>query len=254
VGQKVLCIISEANERRGNLVLSRRAILERERVEQRSQKLAALEPGSAVTGTVRKLTDFGAFVDIGGLDGLLHISQLSWERIKHPSELLTEGQQIQVRVDKVDPQTGKISLSYRSLQENPWTNVQSRFPVGSVVKGTVSRIAEFGAFVKLATGVEGLVHLSEIAHYRVQRVSSVLKHEQKIEIKMLTIDQEKQRISLSIKSARQPDASELTSEQLEAQDSEQETAPETKATPQRNQPLKGGIGSDSGGQRFGLKW
>lgn len=251
VGQKVLCLISEANQRRGNLILSRRSVLEREREEQRAQKLAALEPGTAVTGTVRKITNFGAFVDIGGLDGLLHISQLSWERINHPSELLQEGQQIQVRVDKVDAQTGKISLSYRSLQEHPWTNVQVRFPVGSVVKGTVSRLAEFGAFVKLATGVEGLVHLSEIAHYRVQRVSSVLKQDQEVEVKILSVDEEKQRISLSIKAAQQ--SSSAADEAAEAEDAEQEL-PSTRKASKRDQPLKGGMGTSSGGERFGLKW
>ena len=204
VGQRLLCLITEANQRRGNLVLSRRAVLERERVEQRAQRLAALAVGESVSGTVRKITDFGAFVDLGGVDGLLHISQLSWERVKHPSEVLEEGQQVQVRVDKVDLQSGKISLSYRSLQEHPWNNIQTRFPVGSVAKGTVTRIAEFGAFVKLATGVEGLVHLSELAHYRVQRVASVVSEGQEVEVKVLSIDEDKQRIGLSLKAAQAP--------------------------------------------------
>jgi predicted RNA-binding protein with RPS1 domain len=251
VGQKMLCVITEANQRRGNLVLSRRSVLERERVEQREQRLAALEVGAAITGTVRKITDFGAFVDLGGLDGLLHISQLSWDRIKHPSELLEEGQQIQVRVDKVDPQSGKISLSYRSLQEHPWTNIEARFPVGSVVKGTVTRLAEFGAFVKLATGIEGLVHLSEIAHYRVQRVNSVLKQSQEVDVKILTIDEEKQRIGLSIKAAQSPAAG--AEAEPEVMEEEQESAP-AKASRKSDEPLKGGIGSHSGGERFGLKW
>ncbi|MFO0940871.1 MAG: S1 RNA-binding domain-containing protein [Pirellulales bacterium] len=251
VGQKVLCIITEANERRGNLVLSRRSVLERERVEQRAQRLAAIEVGTAVKGTVRKIMDFGAFVDIGGLDGLLHISQLSWERVKHPSEVLQEGQEIHVRVDKIDPQTGKIGLSYRSLQEHPWANIQSRFAPGSIVKGTVSRIAEFGAFVRLATGVEGLVHLSELAHYRVARVNSVVSEGQEVEVKVLSIEEDKQRISLSLKAAQTPPPSAETEDVAEEV---VEEAPRKSAVAKHRGPLKGGTGSASGGDRFGLKW
>jgi predicted RNA-binding protein with RPS1 domain len=250
VGQKALCVVSEANERRGNLILSRRAVLERERVEQRAQRLAAIEVGAAVKGTVRKIMDFGAFVDIGGLDGLLHISQLSWERVKHPSEVLQEGQEIDVRIDKIDPQTGKIGLSYRSLQEHPWANIQSRFAVGSIVKGTVTRIAEFGAFVRLATGVEGLVHLSELAHYRVQRVNSVVSEGQEVEVKILSIEEEKQRISLSLKAAQAPPPS----AEPEAEPEAEVVEVPRKSAPKHQGPLKGGTGSSAGGDRFGLKW
>lgn len=252
VGQKALCVITEANERRGNLVLSRRSVLERERVEQRAQRLAAIEVGAAVKGTVRKIMDFGAFVDIGGLDGLLHISQLSWERVKHPSEVLQEGQEIDVRVDKIDPQTGKIGLSYRSLQEHPWANIQTRFPVGSLVKGTVSRIAEFGAFVRLATGVEGLVHLSELAHHRVPRVSNVVSEGQEVEVKVLSIEEDKQRIGLSLKAAQSPPPS-AEPEESENAEAVVEQAPR-KSVPKHQGPLKGGTGSATGGERFGLKW
>lgn len=251
IGQKVLCVITEANERRGNLVLSRRAVLEREYQEQKAQRLAALEVGSAVTGTVRKITDFGAFVDIGGVDGLLHISQLSWERVQHPSEVLHEGQQIQVRVDKIDPQTGKIGLSYRSLQEHPWTNVQTRFAVGTTQRGTVTRLAEFGAFVKLATGVEGLVHLSELAHHRVPNAGSVVKEGQEVEVKVLAIDEEKQRIGLSIKAA-QP-APTVEQDSNEQADQTQELPP-SRVVPKYRGPLKGGIGGSGSGEQFGLKW
>jgi small subunit ribosomal protein S1 len=249
IGQKVLCLVSEANERRGNLVLSRRAVLEREKQEQKAERLAALEVGAAVTGTVRKITDFGAFVDIGGLDGLLHISQLSWERVQHPSEVLSEGQQVQVRIDKIDPQSGKIGLSYRSLQEHPWANVQSRFAVGSIHRGTVTRLADFGAFVKLATGVEGLVHLSELAHHRVPNAASVVKEGQEVDVKVLSIDEEKQRIGLSIKAAQ-------SAPEVEAQEDEAEAQPEstTRAVPKHRGPLKGGIGGSTSGEQFGLKW
>ncbi|MCE2798993.1 MAG: S1 RNA-binding domain-containing protein [Planctomycetaceae bacterium] len=171
IGQKLLCVVTEANQRRGNLVLSHRSVLEREKQEKKQERLATLEIGQLCEGTVRKLMDFGAFVDIGGLDGLIHITQLSWEKIKHPSEVLNEGDKVQVRIERFDPKTAKISLSYRSLQDDPWSDVEARFPVGSTVKGAVSRLAEFGAFVKISTGIEGLIHISELAHRRVSSVS-----------------------------------------------------------------------------------
>ena len=249
IDQKVLCVVTQSNPARGNLVLSRRAVLERERAEKREQRLRELEVGATVEGTVRKLMDFGAFVDIGGLDGLLHISQLSWEKIKHPSEVLEEGQKIQVRVDKIDPQTGKIGLSYRSLQDHPWTNIEQRFAVGSIVHGTVSRIADFGAFVRLATGIEGLVHLSELAHHRVHKVSGVVQEGQEVDVKVLSVEPERQRMSLSLKAAQQPPAVDSAADEPQA-----EEAPRELALPKHRGPLKGGIGRSGGGEQFGLKW
>ncbi len=199
IGQRLLCVVLEANPRRGNLVLSHRAVMERERQEKRAERLASLEVGQPAEGIVRKVMDFGAFVDIGGLDGLIHISQLSWDKIKHPSEVVQEGDKIQVRIEKIDPATGKIGLSYRSLQENPWDTVEAQFAPGTVVKGTVSRIANFGAFVKIATGVEGLIHVSELAHRRIASVASVVQEGQEVEVKVLSVDRESQRISLSLK-------------------------------------------------------
>ena len=248
VGQKALCVVTEANPRRGNLVLSRRAVLERDKEEKKQQRLAALEVGAAVDGIVRKIMDFGAFVDIGGLDGLLHISQLSYERVKHPSEILTEGQKIQVRVDKIDPVTGKIGLSYRSLQDHPWTDIETRFPIGAVVKGSVTRIAEFGAFVRLATGIEGLVHLSELAHHRVHRVSNVVQEGQDVEVKVMSVEPEKQRISLSLKAAQAAPVKE------QAPEPEVEGESPKSVLPKHRGPLKGGFTRPAGGDQFGLKW
>ncbi|QDV23792.1 S1 RNA-binding domain-containing protein [Aureliella helgolandensis] len=250
VGQKLLCIVNEANPRRGNLVLSHRAVLEREKKEKREERLANLEVGAAVEGIVRKILDFGAFVDIGGLDGLLHISQLSWERIKHPSEILTEGDTIQVRVDKIDPQSGKIGLSYRSLQEDPWSKVDAEFPVGALIHGTVTRIAEFGAFVRIATGVEGLIHVSELAHHRVHSVGSVVEEGQELEVKVLSVDSDQQRISLSLKAAQAAPAPAENSAAAEAV----EEPPAKPVLPKHEGPLKGGTARPSGGEQFGLKW
>lgn len=252
VGQKLLCVVTEANPRRGNLVLSHRAVLEREKKEKREERLASLEIGAAVEGVVRKILDFGAFVDIGGLDGLLHVSQLSWDRVKHPSEILEEGQKIQVRIDKIDEATGKIGLSYRSLQDHPWEDIDARFPTGSVVRGSVTRIAEFGAFVRISTGVEGLVHISELAHHRVQHVANVVQEGQEVDVKILSVDAEQQRISLSLKAAlAAPEPA--ADAKAEGEAAVEEPRPEP-VLPKHRGPLKGGTGHSGSGEQFGLKW
>jgi len=252
IGQRLLCVVMEANPRRGNLVVSHRAVLERDRAAKKVERLANLKVGDVCDGTVRKVADFGAFVDIGGLDGLIHVSQLSWDRIKHPSEVVKEGDQIQVRVEKIDTQTGKIGLSYRAIQDHPWADVETLFPVGAVVKGVVSRIANFGAFVKIATGVEGLIHVSELAHRRIATVDSVVKEGQEVEAKVLSVDSESQRMSLSLKAIQEKPVTESskTSAKAEVED-EPQRAP---VIARRAGPLKGGTTSNSAGEQFGLKW
>ncbi len=246
IGQKLDCVVTEVNPRRRNLVLSHRALLERQKEEARAKLLEQLEPGSIVEGVVRSLRDFGAFVDLGGVDGLIHISQLSWDRVNHPSDVLSEGQKVRVRVEKVNTQTGKIGLSYRELLEHPWAKVEDELTVGSTVRGPVTRIAKFGAFVKLAAGVEGLIHISEMAHGRVRQVSDVVSEGEEIDVKILSIDTEAQRIALSLK-ATQPEP-----EKPEGA----EPDPEPTATARRKPkgPLKGGVDRPSGGEEFGLKW
>jgi small subunit ribosomal protein S1 len=250
IGQKLLCVVTEANQRRGNLVLSHRSVLEREKQEKKQERLATLEIGQLCEGTVRKVMDFGAFVDIGGLDGLIHITQLSWEKIKHPSEVVQEGDKVQVRIEKFDPKTAKISLSYRSLQDNPWSDVEARFPVGSTVKGAVSRLAEFGAFVKISTGIEGLIHISELAHRRVSSVSQVLAEGQEVEVKILAVDQNAQRIGLSLKATQaKPGVS-----QSEVKDeAEPEIVKRDSAVKKFQGQLRGGTGPSHGGDLFGLR-
>ncbi len=251
VDQKFLCVVTEANAGRGNLVLSRRAVLEREREEKKQEQLAKIEPGHELEGTVRSIKDFGAFVDLGALDGLIHISKLSWDRVKHPSEVLEVGQKVKVKIDKIDKETGKISLSYRDLLDNPWDTAETDFAIGSVHRGTVTRIATFGCFVKLAAGVEGLVHISELAHHRVSRVDTVVAEGQEVEVKVMTFDRETQKIGLSIKAAQSAPA-----------DAESKPAEEEVIDPQRDPvvkashsgPLKGGNNRESGGERFGLRW
>jgi len=250
IGQKLLCMVTEANQRRGNLVLSHRSVLERDKQEKKKERLASIQPGELCEGTVRKVMDFGAFVDIGGLDGLIHITQLSWEKIKHPSEVVKEGDKIQVRVEKIDPKTGKISLSYRSLQDNPWSDVEARFPLNSTVKGTVSRIAEFGAFVKLSTGIEGLIHISELAHRRVSSVSQVLSEGQEVEVKILSVDQTAQRIGLSLKATQ---AKSTGGKEDAPVDDQPEVVKRESVVKKFQGPLRGGTGTSNGGDLFGLK-
>lgn len=251
IGQKLLCLVTEANQRRGNLVLSHRSVLERDKQQKKQERLASLQPGELCEGTVRKVMDFGAFVDIGGVDGLIHVTQLSWEKIKHPSEVVKEGDKVQVRIEKIDPKTGKISLSYRSLQDNPWSDVETRFPISSTVKGTVSRIAEFGAFVKLSTGIEGLIHISELAHRRVTSVSQVLTEGQEVEVKIMTVDAAAQRIGLSLKAtqAKSTGAKEETPEETTTEVVKRESV-----VKKYQGPLRGGTGTNNGGDLFGLKF
>ncbi len=249
VDQRFLCVVTESNERRGNLVLSRRAITEREREEKRKEQLENIEPGQTMEGIVRSVKDFGAFVDLGGLDGLIHISKLSWDRVGHPSEVLQVGQKVQVQIDKVDKETGKIGLSYRDLQENPWDTAEAEFATGSVHTGTVTRIANFGCFVRLGAGVEGLVHISEVASHRVSRIDAFVSEGQEVEVKVLSFDRAAQKIGLSIKQAN-------------AAPVETDSKPEEIDEPQRDVaiqpthvgPLKGGNNTDTGGDKFGLRW
>jgi small subunit ribosomal protein S1 len=252
VGQRLACVVNEANRDRRNLVLSHRAVMERERNAQREKILAELAPGQLREGVVRSLKDFGAFVDLGGVDGLVHISQLSWDRVKHPSEVVEVGQKIKVRVEKFDKDTGKISLSYREVGANPWQNVASKYPVGMRAKGTISRLMDFGAFVKLEPGVEGLIHISELGHGRVFRTRDVVSEGQEVEVKVLSVDPESQRISLSLKALlappEKPGQQKLADEDMPLP-ADAPKPPKTRAT-----NLKGGIGGPSGGEKFGLNW
>lgn len=249
VGQRLRAVITEANRGRKNVILSHRAVMERERAEQKDKLLAELAPGQLRDGVVRSLRDFGAFVDLGGIDGLIHVSKLSWDRIGHPKEVLSEGETVKVKIEKIDPETGKIALSYREAAANPWDSAEADYPVGTSVKGKVTKTMDFGAFVRLGPGVEGLIHISELDHKRVHRVTDVVSEGQEVETKVLSVDRGKQRIALSLKALS---AAPAKADRAKKDDYPEE--PENRPPRKEFKNLKGGTGGGSGGEQFGLKW
>ncbi len=188
------------NKKRGNIVLSRRALLEQERDEMKEKTLGKLEEGIVVTGVVKNITEYGAFVDLGGIDGLLHITDMSWGRLGHPSELLKVGEEIQVKVLKYNPDTERVSLGLKQTQTDPWSEAEANYPIGLRVKGKIVSIADYGAFVELAEGVEGLIHVSEMSWTkRVKHPSKMLNVGDEVECVVLDVDNQAKRISLGLK-------------------------------------------------------
>ncbi len=200
VGSTFKFKIIKLNRRRGNVVLSRRILLEKEREQLRAQTLEILEEGKIVEGVVKNITDYGAFIDLGGIDGLMHITDLSWGRINHPSDVLTVGEKVKVKVLQFDRENNRVSLGLKQTMPDPWENVAERFPVGSRVKGKVTSIADYGAFVQLQDGVEGLVHVSEMSWTkRVRHPSKILSVGDEVEVMILEVDPAQKRISLGLK-------------------------------------------------------
>ncbi len=203
IGARYTFRIVEFKERGRNIILSRRTILKEEQERKKKETLAILKPGKDIDGKITRMTPFGAFVDIGGIEGMIHVSEISHERIKHPSEILQTGQLVKVKVVKIEPEGGgrqKISLSMKALEPDAWEEGLG-FKEGDVIPGKVSRLADFGAFVEVARGVEGLVHVSEISYERVPHASKVLKEGDKVYVLVMEIDHPKRRISLSIREA-----------------------------------------------------
>ena len=193
-------MILKMDRRRGNIVVSRRAILEESRSEQRNELLANIEEGAVLDGIVKNITDYGVFVDLGGIDGLLHVTDISWKRINHPSEVFKLGQSIKVMVTKYDPDTKRVSLGMKQLEENPWEEVAARYQVGQVHRGRISNITDYGAFVELEDGIEGLVHVSEMSWTKKNiHPSKIVATSQEVDVMVLDIDRDKHRISLGIK-------------------------------------------------------
>ncbi|WP_312474341.1 30S ribosomal protein S1 [Neobacillus sp.] len=191
--------IVELDKEKNRLILSHRAVVEEEKGKQKQSRLGSLQVGQIIDGTVQRITDFGAFVDIGGIDGLVHISQLSYEHVDKPTDVVQEGQQVQVKVLNVDRDNERISLSIKETLPGPWANISEKAPKGSILTGTVKRLVSYGAFVEVFPGVEGLVHISQIAHKHIGTPHEVLKEGQEVKVKVLDANEQDQRLSLSIK-------------------------------------------------------
>ncbi|WP_342432144.1 30S ribosomal protein S1 [Neobacillus sp. FSL H8-0543] len=198
-GQQLTFKIVELDKEKNRLILSHRAVVEEEKGKHKKNILSSIHPGQVIDGTVQRITDFGAFVDIGGIDGLVHISQLSYEHVEKPTDVVQEGQKVQVKVLNVDRDNERISLSIKETQPGPWSNLAEKAPKGSTLTGTVKRLVSYGAFVEVFPGVEGLVHISQIAHKHIGTPHEVLKEGQKVQVKVLDTNEQEQRLSLSIK-------------------------------------------------------
>ncbi|MBS0185812.1 MAG: 30S ribosomal protein S1 [Proteobacteria bacterium] len=193
-------MILKMDRARGNIVVSRRSILEESREEARSELVSNLEEGQIVSGVVKNITDYGAFVDLGGIDGLLHVTDISWKRITHPSEVLNIGQTIQVQITKFNKDTNRISLGMKQLESDPWAGIEAKYPIGALLHGRITNITDYGAFVELEAGVEGLVHVSEMSWTKKNfHPSKLVSTSQEVDVKVLDVDPSKRRISLGIK-------------------------------------------------------
>ncbi len=200
IGQTYQFKVIKFNKKRGNIVLSRRVLLEKERDEQKTKTLQTLEEGKVVRGVIKNITEYGAFVDLGGIDGLLHITDMSWGRVNHPSELFQVGDEVTVRVLKYNPETERVSLGLKQTQEDPWSHAEEAYPPGKKVRGKVQSITDYGAFVELEPGVEGLIHVSEMSWTKkVKHPSKVLEVGQEVETQVLEVDAKAKRISLGLK-------------------------------------------------------
>src|SRR5207302_986889 len=205
LGQELKCKVIELNRSRNNVVLSRGAVLEEERKEQRQQILDKLQPGDVVEGQISNIVDFGAFVDLDGMDGLIHISELSWSHVNHPSEVLDIGQTVQVKVLDIDRDRQRISLGLKQTQSDPWQQVIENYHENDVVEGRVTKVVTFGAFVEILPGVEGLVHISELAQHHVENPREVVSQGQPVNVKIIEVDGERRRLSLSLKRVEDTD-------------------------------------------------
>jgi small subunit ribosomal protein S1 len=196
--------ILKMDRRRGNIVVSRRAILEETRAEQRSGLIQSLTEGQVIEGVVKNITDYGAFVDLGGIDGLLHVTDVSYKRVNHPSEVLNIGDTVKVQIIRINKDTQRISLGMKQLESDPWEGASAKYPVGGTFRGRVTNITEYGAFVELEPGIEGLVHVSEMSWTKKNvHPGKIVSTSQEVDVKVLEVDEEKRRISLGLKQAQQ---------------------------------------------------
>ena len=235
LGTRIEARVIEMDRNRNNVVLSRRVVLEEARKAERQEILSKLQVGMRLKGTVSSIVDFGAFVDLGGIDGLVHISELSWNHVNHPSEVVKVGQEVEVQVLDVDLNRERISLGLKQTTEDPWRSLVKKYPVDAIVEGTVTKLVTFGAFVDLGEGVEGLVHISEMAKQHVDQPSQVCAVGDNVQVKVMEIDLDRRRISLSMKAAAETLGTEVEVKPLPesdkpAEEPEAEAETEVKAT------------------------
>ena len=196
--------ILKMDRRRGNIVVSRRSVLEETRAEQRSEIVARLEEGQVTEGVVKNITDYGAFIDLGGIDGLLHVTDMAWRRVNHPSEIVTVGDTVKVQIVRINPETQRISLGMKQLDSDPWEGIEAKYPVDARIKGTVTNITDYGAFVELESGVEGLIHVSEMSWTKKNiHPGKIVSTSQEVEVQVLEVDPQKRRISLGLKQTQE---------------------------------------------------
>ena len=245
LGKTLRSKVIELNRSRNNVVLSRRAVIEEERKEMRQAILDRLSPGDVVTGTISNIVDFGAFVDLDGIDGLIHISELSWSHVNHPSELLEIGQEVSVKVLDIDRDRQRISLGLKQTQTDPWQQVVDTHDQGDVIEGKVTKVVTFGAFVEILPGVEGLVHISELAQHHVENPREIVSQGDVVKAKIIEMDAERRRLSLSLKRVEEGDDGPTTasaeslglSEEVFAEDlANAEEAPALEETTESTQP------------------
>ena len=229
LGTRIEARVIEMDRNRNNVVLSRRVVLEEARKAERQEILSKLKVGMRLKGTVSSIVDFGAFVDLGGIDGLVHISELSWNHVNHPSEVVKVGQEVEVQVLDVDFNRERISLGLKQTTEDPWRTLVKKYPVGAIVEGTVTKLVSFGAFVDLGDGVEGLVHISEMAKSHVDTPAQVCAVGDKVQVKVMEIDLDRRRISLSMKAAAETLGTEVVVKPLEGEEAGEEQAEKTDA-------------------------
>jgi small subunit ribosomal protein S1 len=234
VGQELECKIIELDRNRNNVVLSRRAFLEESQSEGRKKVLESLKKGDKQKGTVSSIVNFGAFVDLGGVDGLVHVSELSWRHVEHPSEVVSVGDEVEVEVLDVDLERERVSLSLRATQEDPWKEFERDHKVGQVIEGEVTKLVPFGAFVRVAEGIEGLVHISELAESHVEAAEEIVNAGDKVRVRIVEIDVSRRRISLSM---RRLDEGVITIEpEIQAEEPVAEEPPEPEAPQAEPEP------------------
>lgn len=215
VGQKLEVLVQEVDEEKKKAIASHKVILKQRQELARGNELARLKEGETLTGTVVRLADYGAFVNLGSVDGLIHISQLSWKRVKHPSEVVKEGDVVEVIVTQIDRDSERVGLKLAKIQENPWTNIHLNYAEDTIVSGTVTRLTKFGAFIELEEGIEGLCHISELSEQHISRVQEVVNVGDTVDVYILSIDAEQQQMALSIKAVTEEEGVDYDLSQLQ---------------------------------------